>query len=542
MESQDSGLQVVEQIRNKLGDETVRIILRTGHPGTAPELEVVRTYDISDYKTKSELTAQKLSAALLTSLKTHELLTKLAEKQHSLERLNQLLQRQATEILNNKLLVEAVINGSAHQAIVATDEQQTIRYINSKAADFFASPASTIIGQNLSEFMGNQGLEPGKLEQAVETLTREQEASINLPGGKITLSAVVDRNMVNRGLILLAPIETRQEQVAPHPHEQNSASQFTKKITIPGFIGNHPAMQQVFSLIQDLANFTAPVLIQGESGTGKELVAASIHNLSQRRDKIYLPINCGALPEHLLESELFGHEKGAFTGAIRTKKGLFEQANGGTLFLDDIGEITALMQVKLLRVVQEGTLQRLGGEGIIKVDVRIISATNKVLLQETEAGRFREDLYYRLCVVPINLPPLRQRRSDIPLLAHHFLKQIKEQEGQNSHIELSQQVITFLGNYSWPGNARELQNVIHFSTVLCHGQNIGLEHLPPTLSPDITPSPAETGSTTGGIDEQAILTALEKTANNRQEAAKLLGVSRATFYRYLNKFETEKKG
>ena len=552
MESQNAGLKVVEQIRDVIQDETVRIILRTGHPGSAPELSVAQAYDISDYKTKSELTAQKLSSALITSLKTHRLLVKLEEKQHSLQRLNLLLKEQASEIIEKKMMIEAIINHAADQAILATDTQQIIRYYNSKAAEFFAIPVTEAIGKPLNVFLLQQEISNTTMQEELALANNGQQARIPLTASNGTpsffnLTATFDSTGINIGLILMAHTDTKEtkKNIASPSVKTVTPVANEKNISLPGFIGNHASMQQVFRLIHDLANYAVPVLIQGESGSGKELVAHSIHSISQRSNKTYLPINCGALPEHLLESELFGHEKGAFTGAIRTRKGLFEQADGGTLFLDEIGEISLAMQVKLLRVIQEGTLQRLGGERTIQVDVRIISATNKELLQETEAGRFREDLYYRLCVVPINLPPLRKRRSDIPLLVHHFVQQIQKQEGQAHDITLSEQALEVLSSYHWPGNARELQNAIHFATVLCHGKEIEAHHLPPNLSQNVLPQEQialqNGGAIKGGsIDEQSILAALSKTDNNRQEAAKLLGVSRATFYRYLAKFDPAK--
>ena len=540
MESQDAGLRLVEQIRQGLGDETVRIILRTGHPGSAPELSVVRSYDISDYKTKSELTAQKLSSALLTALKTYRLLQRLEEKQQSLARLNRLLEEQSSEIVAKKMMIEEIVNRAAQQVIVATDQQQLIRFFNGQATDFFALSGEKVIGQPLSELLVQHGLDLQPLDLALAG----QEQQLHLRDGRggkdmsFRLCATGDGHGGAAGLILMGqtdpavlPSGLAKPSVAPAVVSEPQA--------IPGFIGSHPTMQPVFRLIHDLAHSSAPVLVQGESGSGKELVAASIHKLSRRAEAVYLPINCGALPEHLLESELFGHEKGAFTGAIRSRKGLFEQADGGTLFLDEIGEISLTMQVKLLRVLQEGSLQRLGGEKPIQVDVRIISATNKDLLHETEAGRFREDLYYRLCVVPIHLPPLRKRRSDIGPLSRHFLGQVLADEGLGRQLHFSAQVEELLIGYHWPGNARELQNAVHFATVLCRDGEILPEHLPPTLLQDL-PQQGETLSSRG-IDEQAILEALSATSNNRQEAAKLLGVSRATFYRYLAKFNTDKK-
>jgi len=329
MESPNAGLEVVKQIRDEFGDEIVRIILRTGHPGMTPELSVVRSYDISDYKTKSELTAQKLSAALLTSLKTHRLLTTLERKQQALETLNNMLKEQSAVILDKKMMIEAIINHSSNQAILATDKQQFIRYYNTQAADFFTTSAPDAIGMELTEFLNQQGIKATELTGALTLVDNDQISIINLTNSSnsklsspFTLSATVDKAGIRLGLILISTKQQLATAGSPRLASPSVNRQAKKKaITIPGFIGNHPCMQQVFSLVHDLANCAAPVLIQGESGTGKELVAASIHNLSQLRDKIYLPINCGAMSEHLLESELFGHEKGAFTGATKTRKG-----------------------------------------------------------------------------------------------------------------------------------------------------------------------------------------------------------------------------
>ena len=305
-----------------------------------------------------------------------------------------------------------------------------------------------------------------------------------------------------------------------------------------GIIGRNGLMQEIYRTITDLADSRVSVLVEGESGTGKELVAAAIHNTGKRSDKLFVPINCGALPEHLLETELFGHVKGAFTGAIRDKKGRFELADGGTLFLDEIGDISPAMQVKLLRVLQDGTFQRVGGEETITVDVRVISASHKDLRAEVAAGRFREDLYYRLCVVPITLPPLRDRRDDIPLLARNFLKRTLEEEGRTDKVVISTDAMDRLVTYHWPGNVRELQNVIRFGLVHCREEMFHPDHLPPHLLQTVThsfkvkPTIAKQRSK---LSEDAVREALLATSGNRLQAAKRLGVGRATLYRFLDK-------
>jgi len=300
---------------------------------------------------------------------------------------------------------------------------------------------------------------------------------------------------------------------------------------IPGFVGRDPKMLELYATIRDLAEVSAPVLIQGESGTGKELVAGAIHREGPRAGKPFVPVNCGALPENLLESELFGHVRGAFTGAIRDKKGRFELADGGTIFLDEIGDLTQVMQVKLLRVLQEGTFERVGGEKTLRVDVRVISATHKNLRGEVAAGRFREDLYYRLCVVPINLPPLRERGGDILLLAAEFLKGYGESSEGGSRT-LGLDALRLIEGYPWPGNVRELQNALQYAVIKATGPVIGAQQLPPTLAAALDASHIH--GRPSRLSRSAVDNALRETGGNRAQAARRLGVSRATLYRFFS--------
>ena len=306
----------------------------------------------------------------------------------------------------------------------------------------------------------------------------------------------------------------------------------------PSIIGASNELAEVFNSIRDVAASNASTLIYGESGTGKELAARAIHNLSLRKDKLFVPINCGALPENLLESELFGHVKGAFTGAIRDKKGRFELADGGTIFLDEIGDISLAMQVKLLRVLQEGTFERLGAENTLKVDVRVISATNKNLATEIRTGHFREDLYYRLGVVPLTLPPLRQRDRDVLMLAEYFIENGLK-NSQRGAITLSHEVATIFLNYNWPGNIRELQNWIQYALLKCKGNLIEPEHLPDS-SRNVMQITMERYRANNRpqrrkkLDLIRVQQALAETDGNKVKAAKLLNVGRATLYRFLD--------
>ncbi len=311
-----------------------------------------------------------------------------------------------------------------------------------------------------------------------------------------------------------------------------------------GIVGRDTKMLELFDTIRQVADVNIPVLIQGESGTGKELVAAAIHNEGPSSDKLYVPVNCGALPEGVLESELFGHVKGAFTGAIHDRKGRFELANGGTIFLDEIGDIPAAMQVKLLRVLQEGIFQRVGGEENIKVDVRVISATNKNLAEEVAAGRFREDLFYRLCVVPVYLPPLRERRNDIPLLAEHLLKKALTEVGRED-VGLSPEAVDVMMDYDWPGNVRELENTLRYALVKCRDNLILPEHFPSnilktTMQTKLRPIKARK-KRKHKLDTETVWRILEETGGNKFEAAHRLGVSRSTLYRFLEESEKTSK-
>jgi len=298
-------------------------------------------------------------------------------------------------------------------------------------------------------------------------------------------------------------------------------------------------MKAVKHLVERVALTPATVLIQGESGTGKELVAHAIHTLSPRVDGPFIRVNCAALTETLLESELFGHEKGAFTGAHARKTGRFELADGGTLFLDEIGELSFNVQAKLLRVLQERTFERVGGEKTIKVDVRIIAATNRDLLKEAQEGRFREDLYYRLSVFPISIPPLRDRQEDIPYLANHFLKKLRDY-GQTK--TLSPEVLTQLLAYDWPGNVRELENVVERMVIVSQGEVIGLEGLPVLSTPSKekkVPEPFELppeGVSLEELEKSFLQQALEQTGGNQSQAAKRLGLSRHAFLYRLEKY------
>ena len=310
-------------------------------------------------------------------------------------------------------------------------------------------------------------------------------------------------------------------------------------------IGKSPLMQNVFKTISKVGPTSATVLILGESGTGKELVAKSIHFNSPRRNKAIVAVNCAALAENLLESELFGHEKGAFTGAVARKKGRFELADGGTIFLDEIGELPPSLQVKLLRVLQEKTIERVGGTLPIPVDIRIIAATHRSLKQEIEEGRFREDLFYRLNVVKIQLPPLKQRPEDIRLLIDHFLhKYSAERPAGNAIKQVDPAVERLFHDYHWPGNVRELENVIERIMVLCPGPTITVADLPTELRDHVRntlhlegiPADATLYETLTMVEQKMIVRAMKMTGNVQTKAAEILGIGKSGLNQKLKKY------
>ncbi len=364
----------------------------------------------------------------------------------------------------------------------------------------------------------------------------------NQPLGALLVACPDECRCVKQELDILELILTQTcgaiYRAAIHEEEiRNIRSRVEVNSGFSGIVGKDPQMQVVYKLIEDVAPTDATVLIEGESGTGKELVARAVHDKSGRSGKPFVVINCSAYPSTLLESELFGHEKGAFTGALRVKIGRFEQADGGTVFLDEIGEISASAQIKLLRVLQSQKFERLGGEQSIAVDVRILAATNKNLLQEVKNGRFREDLFYRLNVIPIKLPPVRERRNDIHLLAGYFLRRFAEQQGK--HIDgFRSEAMRSLLDYRWPGNVRELENCIEHAVVLAKDRLIDAVDLPSAIAelPAVSTDSVKRHKSITKNEEILVKEVLEECDWNKTEAAARLGISRSTLYEKLKKY------
>jgi len=310
-----------------------------------------------------------------------------------------------------------------------------------------------------------------------------------------------------------------------------------------GILGKSAVMQDLFELIDNVAATDSPVMIQGESGTGKELVARAIHDVSPRSSKPFVKVNCASLNENLLESELFGHTRGAYTGADRTRIGRFEAAHGGTIFLDEIGDVPLSTQVKLLRVLEEKEIERVGDHRPIKVDVRIVSATHKSLERLIEENAFREDLFFRINVFPMHIAPLQERPEDIPAIVQHFIRENTQKTGKKI-LGLTPEAMEKLSAYPWPGNVRELRNAVEYAFVLCNSGGIAVGHLPPKIVAGPSASCPEPALPAAGkkhrSEREALVRALEQTGGNRTEAARILGVSRVTVWKRMKKFGIER--
>lgn len=315
-----------------------------------------------------------------------------------------------------------------------------------------------------------------------------------------------------------------------------------KQLGATDFLGHSTPMRRVFELIEKVAPAKASVAITGESGTGKEMVARAIHNLSPRREKPFIAINCASIPATLMESEIFGHERGAFTGADQRRPGVFELAHGGTLFLDEVGEIPIELQAKLLRVLEEGRLRRLGGKVELEVDVRVLCATNRDLKAEIKATRFREDLFFRLNVFQVALPPLRERREDVPILVQHFVEKFNADSGKRVS-GVHPEALEVLRHHEWPGNIRELKNAVERAVILCDGELILREHLPPDMAlkggGDKQAFRLPFGLTLDLVEKEYILGSLSRHGNNKARTAESLGVSEKTLYNKLNRYAAE---
>ena len=457
------------------------------------------------------------------------------------------------------------ILGALGRSYIVADPELRVAEFSSDLPGRVGQEGTQLLGTPLEDLLGEEitGAQ-GVIREVLRTGRRREgvRAFLRNPGGEVqpvSLTAARFRDHGDAGACLILMIRGEQEDDAPVP-------------SYSGIVARSAAMQRIFRLFDQLSDHDSTVLITGESGTGKELVARAIHNTSHRADRPFVAVNCAALPAELLESELFGHVRGAFTGAVRDRVGRFELADGGTLFLDEIGTMSLPLQAKILRALQEQSFERVGDTRTRTVDVRILAATNENLARAVRENRFREDLYYRLRVVPIEIPPLRERREDIEAIARHLLHRIGETRGRA--LRLAPSAMDALMNYPWPGNVRELENALEFATTVCDGQTIHLKHLPVEVrvgSPD-DPSLAAGSGTASPVEQpghppddprslpaqrfgaeppqrlppdlspseaaeaRQILDALARTRYNRQDAADLLGMSRTTLWRKMKQY------
>jgi two-component system response regulator HydG len=428
------------------------------------------------------------------------------------------------------------IFGALNEGVLALDPRLRIVAMNPTAAQMLERDGVDPIGARVCEFFGDPSCPRDILAETLrsgESIT-DFQTTIHIGGdrrGDVLLRSVpvLGDEGERLGIVLILGDVTEVTDLRKRVGRQHR---------LGDLVGRDRKMHELFRLITDVGDSEATVLIRGESGTGKELVARAVHRASRRRGGPFVQVNCSALSEHLLESELFGHVRGAYTGAVGDRRGRFEEAAGGTLFLDEIGDVSPVVQVKLLRVLQERTIEKVGDNTPIPVDVRIVSATNRDLDALLASGRLREDFYYRIKVVSLHIPPLRDRREDIPLLVAHLLGSIAAREGLAPPPAVGGEAMTALMNHAWPGNVRELENAIEHAVVLSRGGTIRPAHLPPEV----------TGGAAGGrpslrgvplhsdAEKDVLAAALRETGWNRTRAAQRLGIDRSTLWRKIREY------
>jgi len=562
-----NGIEVLKRIK-EINPEA-EVIIITGHGDMNSAIEALKL-DASDFLPKP-VKLEALSVALKRAQKKLELRRKLKEYTHNLEN----LVRERTEELQRAQEQIKTFYEVSRYVSENTSLKETIDFILKKIKEMvnydYALPLIfnskkynfvNIEGYDSPNILGNwtQAYSIASMTEPID-MKRWRSKKLPLTGSLKKFSYISSIPIVKEkevmGSIILASYNSGSFSAQNMRFIYLMLSQTSgviKRIILQNeqlerlhnqikmlsgygdIIGKDPKMQRIYQLILDIAPSNATVLIQGESGTGKELVARAIHMNSPRKDKPFVVVNCSAYPQALIESELFGYEKGAFTGATQRKLGRFEIAHEGTIFLDEVSEIPFPSQVKILRFLQFQEFERLGGTETIKVNVRVIAATNKDLNEEVKKGNFREDLYYRLNVIPINLPPLRERKGDIPLLAEYFLKRLSTKSGKGIK-ELSPSAMQSLINYNWPGNVRELENVLEYAFVLTKGKVIGAKALPPALrSSDISWNKDKIASLEDN-EKKFLIEMLNEFNWNKLQVAKRLGISRSTLYAKLKKYK-----
>src|SRR3990170_303355 len=433
-------------------------------------------------------------------------------------------------------MVERIILNCISDGVLTIDLNGRINYVNKAMQELLGYPESALIGKRCENFVRSNicATEDCILRRTLarkEKLSNYESFVENKDGRRIPVNINTDLLFDSTGnLIGIVEVFRDISQIKELKERLTTVYHFSNIVT------KDRRMKEIMAILPSVAQTKSTVLIEGESGTGKELIAKAIHNNSRRKDKPFIAVNCAAIPDTLIESELFGHVKGAFTGAYQDRVGRFELANHGTIFLDEIADMSLATQAKLLRVIQEEKFERVGGTKTIAVDVHIIAATNKNLLRAVKEGHFREDLYYRISVFPVTLPPLRERKEDLPLLITYFIDKFNKETGKSINNIAPQAMKVFM-NYFYPGNIRELRNIIEHAFVCSRGNTILPEHLPKELvyakeRLEIAPE----GSSLNTVEKEWILSVLEKSMWRYQEAAKTLGISRTTLWRKLKAY------
>lgn len=438
-------------------------------------------------------------------------------------------------------MFEKIILNCISDGVLTIDLKGNIEYVNKAMQDLLGYPEEILIGSRCEKFIQSNicASEDCILRRSLakkEKISNYESFVVNKEGRRVPVNINTDILYDDAGnMIGIVEVFRDIAQLKELKERLTDIFQFENIIT------RDRRMKEILSILPSVAQSKSTVLIQGESGTGKELIAKAIHNNSMRKDKSFVAVNCAAIPDTLIESELFGHVKGAFTGAHQDRIGRFELADNGTIFLDEIGDMSFPTQAKLLRVIQEEKFERVGGSKTISIDVRIIAATNKNLLKEVKDGNFREDLYYRISVFPVTLPPLRDRREDISILVTHYIEKFNK-DMKKTINNVSPQAMKVLLNYYYPGNIRELRNIIEHAFVCSRGNTILPEHLPgelvdETRKLDILPD----GASLNNVEKEWILRVLEKSGWRYQEAARELGISRTTLWRKVKTYGLEQK-
>jgi transcriptional regulator with PAS, ATPase and Fis domain len=449
---------------------------------------------------------------------------------------------------DSELLFEILNN--IHDVVLVIDSNSTIVYANEAYARILGVPVEKVLGRRLDKIEPKAAalkiLRTGKPSHGADYL---ESLGIDVVGNSFPLydgNRIIGCVSTFKNITEVVELNRELQQtkgVADYLKEQLEQWEQLPS-SFKEYVGQNSHLKETLVLAAKVARTDSTVLILGESGVGKEVLARAVHNSSRRKDKPMIKVNCAAIPEDLIESELFGYEEGAFTGAKKGGKlGKFELAHGGTIFLDEIGDMSLTMQAKLLRILQEKEFERVGGTKTVKVDIRVIAATNRDLESMIEKGTFRRDLYYRLNIVPLHLAPLRERKDDIMALAETFLDQYSREMGHK--LTLSPQVVRFFQEYDWPGNIRELQNVLEHASIVCSGKTIELHHLPAHLIPvqddhlTVKDKPFDVKKMISRVEKELILSALAAFNNNRTKAMKALGISRRAFYDKLRKYGIE---